>query len=392
MLTWLIFIFGLLLPVSWAKHWLIPSSLVNGVLVDYLMPDLWFQDILALLILLIFLGKINLKNLIKQISIFHILGLLLIISTFYFSSLSLISVINFGRFLLAFSLSLVLLKKEKLRLRLLLGLAGGVVWSSLLAIGQFIYQGTVFGWKFLGEPIFSLGTGGIKKINFLGTDFLAPMATFPHANVMGVFGLLTFLVFKNKKFKFFSLILALLSFSIPIYLVLFYWLVCEMLGKKNKLITLVIWSGLSIVFLLGFYHLGFIEPSSIYRRWELAKASFFMIKQNPLFGIGWGTFVKSLPNYSKQISFLQPVHNIFLLVLSEIGIVGTSGIVLLLKNYWKKIKSFNNLGLIIAFLFMFDHYFWSVTQGIYLLFLVLSLGENKPVPESNLTQGNTGLF
>jgi hypothetical protein len=382
MLNWFVFGFGLLLPVSWAKHWLTASSLVNGVLVDYLMPDLWLQDILALIIIGLYLIKSDMGKIIKRIRISQILGLFLIGLSIYFSSFSLVSVINFLRFITAFGLGLVIIRDKQLRKKMLFGLAGSVVWVTVLGVGQFIYQGTVFGWKFLGEPIFSLGTGGIKKISLFGVEFLAPMATFPHANVMGVFGVLTFYLFKDKQHKvlktvkFFSLALAMLSFSFPVYLSLLYLLILSLIKrgerKEFSLISLLIWAGLSLILIFVSYQIGLIEPSSVYRRLGLARASWKLIVKNLLFGVGWGTFVSSLVGVSAEINFLQPVHNVYLLVLAELGIIGTGGLILLLKDYLKEIGLLPTI--IITFLFLFDHYFWTTTQGVYLLFIFLSLG------------------
>ncbi len=402
MLNTLIFLFGLLLPSSWAKHWLITESLVNGVLVDYLMPDLWVQDIIALAIIVFSVIQLRvrgygfLKILTRNpqtrnpITLELFSGILILISVI-FSPIPLVSMINFIRFLLAMSVSWIIFKNKSLHRPVLLGLSGAVIWSALLAFAQFVKQGTVVGWRFLGEPIYSLGSGGVKKISLANSQLVAPMATFPHANVMGAFGLLSFLFFRNKDqffcklAKYFSLVLIVLSFSIPIYLSLFYLIVCQLFctivhnnrqaDTKIKLISFFSWGILSLVSLIVFYKLGIIKPNSIYRRWSLIKSSVAIIKARPLVGVGWGTFVKSLPDYSSQLKFLQPVHNVFLLVLSELGVLGTSGLLLLVREYLRTVKLKNYCLLITVYLllFTFDHYFWTTTQGLYLLWVMIAL-------------------
>ena len=60
----LIFLLFFFLPAGWAKHWITRDSLVSGVLVDYLMPDLWLQDLIALAFII--LNIKHLKELIKD--------------------------------------------------------------------------------------------------------------------------------------------------------------------------------------------------------------------------------------------------------------------------------------------------------------------------------------
>ena len=132
----------------------------------------------------------------------------------------------------------------------------------------------------------------------------------------------------------------------------------------------------------------FPHSLSITRRLDLVKLSLAMIRDHFWFGVGWGCFTKVLPRYWQRLDisfrFLQPVHNVFLLTLSEVGLVGSLGIVLLVKELFKKIKDkfiIHKSYFILFLLFLFDHYFWSTSQGIYMLFLftpLFSLLFDKP--------------
>lgn len=376
----LIFLFLFLLPSGWAKHWIVPNSLVNGVLVDYLMPDIWVQDLIAVvLIAQILLSRnwkftsLKLKYLIlraKHVNITSVISGLFVLMSIFLSPIPLVSAINFFRFLLAVSVGLIIYKNKDLHKSALIGLSGAVIWTAFLAIGQFINQRTVIGWQFLGEPIFGPGSGGVKKLFLFGQQILAPMATFPHANVMGAFGLLSFLILPNKKprffqiAKYFSLILVCLSFSLPVWLITFYLLI-----RKFK--CTIVYLNLGIVFVLFMIISYQFQITSYYRRWNLVKHSLTMIKNHPFFGVGWGGFVKQLP----QSTFMQPVHNIFLLILSELGFVGASGLVLVVSKFFKGIKVEKYLLLTTCYLilFLFDHYFWTTTQGIYMLWVTVAL-------------------
>ena len=57
------FILIFLIPVNLGKHFEIFSSFVGGVLVDYLVPTIFVQDILILLIILLWLFSGGIKRL-----------------------------------------------------------------------------------------------------------------------------------------------------------------------------------------------------------------------------------------------------------------------------------------------------------------------------------------
>ena len=354
MIGFLVFLLFFLLPSGWAKHWIVDQSLVNGVLVDYLMPDLWLQDILAFAFII--LNRERLKRLIKDKVVLVSLGLIII--PIFFSSVPLVSLVYFSRFLLAVTVGYLLIKifkgkdGKKVRRIALIGLLGALVWTGALAFFQMINQGTVFGWWFLGEPIFNSGSGGVKKIEIFNKIVVAPMATFPHSNVLAGFSLLGLAIILREK-------------------------------KTKWRFWAVLFSFVSILGSLSFYTIllkpfSFLKSPSLWRRWELIKISLRMIKDNFLFGVGWGSFVKKMPEYWQEMKtnfrFLQPVHNIFLIVPSEIGFIGLLGIVGIVGRLFKRVlRKENILFLSICFLIsLIDHYFWTTTQGIYTAFFFLS--------------------
>jgi hypothetical protein len=124
------------------------------------------------------------------------------------------------------------------------------------------------------------------------------------------------------------------------------------------------------------------------------------ILANPVLGVGVGQFVATMAKYAPKLETwqFQPVHNVFLLIWSELGIVGLG-----LFCYWiYKIFSLilNNRGMIdvdkailhnksyylsndrllryfkailLGFLFimLFDHYFWDIQQGSIMFWMIL---------------------
>jgi O-antigen ligase len=112
----------------------------------------------------------------------------------------------------------------------------------------------------------------------------------------------------------------------------------------------------------------------------LMKASFKIIKENLLTGVGLGRFVAnmedSVPRSGNGILLLQPVHNIFLLIVSEIGLIGFGLFSTLLYFFFKERKCSLRLviGVVSVFIIgMFDHYLFSVPQGLGMFMLYLML-------------------
>ena len=75
----------------------------------------------------------------------------------------------------------------------------------------------------------------------------------------------------------------------------------------------------------GIVNYNRIAKGSDKERIKYQEISFTMIKENPLLGVGFNCFVPSMQKYSKEpLSYyqFQPVHNAFLLLLAETGLVG----------------------------------------------------------------------
>jgi len=119
------------------------------------------------------------------------------------------------------------------------------------------------------------------------------------------------------------------------------------------------------------------------------KTASKMIKEKPLLGSGVGGFTLSMQKTlqdlvgSKDIEpwIYQPVHNIYLLAISEIGIFGFLVFLgLIFFVFWNpraNLKDFYNPYLIILIGFLFfgllDHYLWSLQTGRLMFWVVLGL-------------------
>jgi O-antigen ligase len=139
--------------------------------------------------------------------------------------------------------------------------------------------------------------------------------------------------------------------------------------------------------------LDHIEDYSVEGRIFYAKTAFEMIRKNADFGTGPGTFAFEMKEYVEKPHELkwwqyQPVHNVLLLIGSELGIIclllftafiswliGQAYFALKQKDFREKL--FLSTGLVCLFGFLiimqFDHYLWTLQQGQFVLWFVLGM-------------------
>ena len=414
-----------LIPANLAKHFPVPSSYISGILVDYLIPTLYLTDILIILLLLSsYLQGLSLKITlkVKQLHLFNkgrtfvksaksgfFIFLVLLLPAVIFSSSPIPATFKWLKFL-ELSLFALWIKnninpKKDLE-KIINVLSASVLFQSLLALAQWFKQSSVAGFWFLGEQPYTSATPGIDKITwFTGAIKIPPLGTFPHPNVLAGFLAITLPLILYKivhegyepscrklslphttRFVTFMLgaITLFLTFS------LFAWLGFLMIGLPLTLLTttkirpiklILIYSGLFLILFSFATKLSFLAPASSFsRRSQLTKIAIKMFKDHPLTGVGLNNFTVKMEQYGHVTAttrFLQPVHNIYLLILTETGLIGLLGFLyLLIKGpflrsrkagpYW---IAFSTL----LFIGLFDHYPITIHQTTLLFFLTLSL-------------------
>ncbi len=275
--------------------------------------------------------------------------------------------------------------------------------ESLIGFLQVIFQGSV-GWHLLGEPHLDILNREVAKTVVSGGGrFLRAYGTFVHPNVLGAFLVICLLcliyLFLNNKnpklnclfvFILFFLILGLiLAFSRAAWLVgalvLGFWLAWEFFksagGRKNlrpKIIYLTVIMLTIVLTLVYIFHwvifpklyLSSDEPA-IHLRMNDLKFGWQSVIENPFFGVGLGR-----PIYPGQ---QQPIHNLYLLIANEIGLVGLSFflffIILIIRNSFEIRNSKLEIQIIILLaillLGMFDHYFWTIPAGQLMLWITI---------------------
>jgi len=104
-----------------------------------------------------------------------------------------------------------------------------------------------------------------------------------------------------------------------------------------------------------------------------------LIKNNPFFGVGLGNYTLAVHNEinpNLQSWDYQPVHNIYLLILAELGITGLFLWLALIFIIFKKLRITNyQLPIIFLFIGLFDHYLWTLYFGMTLVWLALGIGQ-----------------
>ncbi len=402
----------LLLPVQLGRHFWPDFSFVLGLKIDYLSPTIYLTDLLILGLLLSWIWACRAK-LSARIFISWLKRNWWVVAVFVYLFLNAFLALNQGAAfyklikIIEFTLLGYYLAKNRYSLsHLYLPLSIAVVYSSLMALFQFFKQGSlngIFWW--LGERTFDLNTPGIAKAIINGHLLLRSYATFSHPNALAGFLLLALILTIPlvKKFKLWAWLYGFLvglaivfSFSRSVWFIGLL-LLFVLIIKKIKTIKLhsfkikaLIFSLIFLFFALSFYLFTlasqFSTNEAFFQRTQLMKASFLMIKDYPLAGIGLNNFIVYLPNYWSLTGFtywLQPVHNLYLLVISETGWLGLLIFLwflfltyqrIFLKNLKKKKRGLLGVALSLVFLLgFFDHYWLTLQQNQLLLTILLGL-------------------
>lgn len=412
------------LPTQVGKHFWPDFSKVSGIRLDYLSPTLYLTDIVVfLLFFVVVVGLVPLsktffkqllqhsnKNLLLLLAIsiglfvYHSLFSLSPMASLY-ASIKVLEMVFVGIYVAyrihAYSFVLIL--------RTLLVSS---VLVSLLAGMQLLSQRTIGGvWYFLGERTFSVSTPQIATFLYNGQELLRPYATFSHPNVLAFFLFMTlvltivFFIGRQMSFVmriilvFISLIL-FLTFS-RIVISMYSIFLCYVLFKNTKHIkrlllplSSIMIAGVGYILLFKDRFLTFdLWHHDFMVRYDLIIIALSVWMENPLLGVGLNNFYIHEITYQKELSeiFLQPVHTIYIFVLSQLGLIGfivfCIFIALSIGSILQKVKQADNsfyIGILIvciAFLIQgfFDHFFLTVQQGQLMTALIFGLCWSKRI-------------
>lgn len=284
----------------------------------------------------------------------------------------------------------------------------GLIPSALLAIWQFFTQST-FAFKYLGLAYHSAAVLGDSVIETTAGRILRAHGSFDHPNILGgvmvlgiilllysslrqktsrrqeIFYLITLTIFYLALLVSFSRA-AFLSFlvSIPLTFIIF-WKDFSAARKKILLyLGLIVFTAAIFIlprqdlFLTRVQTENRLELKSVSERKVYFNQALDVIKLKPLSGAGVGGYIneiKKIDNYSNPYWYYQPVHNYWLLILSELGVVGFISMLI----FWGALFFLglkNKLWPIIIALFilsLFDHWLWTQNLGILFFFVMAGL-------------------
>jgi O-antigen ligase len=457
-----------LLP--WQTRLIIHSGEINGGYNEYLSISLYGVDILLAIIICLFVFlkfsifnfQINSKAKISTIW-WLIAGMELFVFISIFSaSDKVLALYRYGVFLLGIGLFWLASSVAYSKVKLIYSLLAGIFIQAILGIYQFLSQ-SIFANKWLGVATHNPADLGVSVVETLdGARWLRAYGSLDHPNILGgvlavgiilaifllirrdnveKFSILPLLSFKISNFKFLiNFQLLILKIFLFVFLIAIFftfsraaWLGClagiltlliilswqkDFLALKKILIIILFLA--ILVGILFYQYSGLVstrlsqdtrlEQKSSQERISSYQESWQLVKRYPFFGVGIGNYSLAVSQEVKPNQpsyYYQPVHNTFLLVLSEIGIFGVSFFVLVLfilifnfqfsifkkflinKKQLLEIKNWElEIGekfyardlllklpflIIIAVLLTFDHWLWSLHFGLLFFWLLMGI-------------------
>jgi len=398
-----------LFPTQLALHFWPDFAFVFGIRVDYLSPAIYLTDLLFVILLVPWLIKErrNFLRSLKYSNKFLLFFLIIFVVNLLITSVFWVSLIKWIKIIeMIFVAYYVNKRKDVFTVsRVSSTLFYSLLFFSVIGILQFFFGRTLGGtFYWLGERTFSNLTPGIANIYLFGKNFLRIYSTFPHPNALaGFVGLATIFIFfnrfvKNKLFIFIGFLLIFivftLTFSMSAYIAISVCVILYLVFKKKILNQKALNLLIVLTFIASFYLTIFSKPllqsgidfsKSFRERLVLADISREIISENWVVGTGLNTFVIKETLFGElenSVWLLQPVHNIYLLILTEAGI---SGVVLLFLSFYLILKSsikLNKIWGVLSIVFilttgLFDHYWLTIQQNMLLASLLIGLSLRK---------------
>ncbi len=414
---WYAFLFSF--AFSWRK--VIIPSVTGSSFNEYMDFSLYIGDILILSsLILIIKHNYSIKSILNKIVLFHVehpiavvLWAYLLISFFWSESsiLWIDSILGILRIITILSLFVFSLKYDKSDANcstwnnikyFIFIFSLVVVFQSLLGLGQFITNHSL-GIKFLGESVVSQYIPGVAKIDFDQYKQIRAYGTFLHPNIFGGYLVLSILFIyfyilqcRSKLFHveqlwlIFSLVIGFIALfltfskgsivSLIVGFALYLFHVEHKSIKKMSHVEQLLYIGgiiglISVMLILGKYQI----LKSIQERvhlWDMNKP----IGQEIYIGKGLGQSVYDV-SFDSYLDFwkLQPIHNVYLHLINEIGVIGIGILIYLIFKFVINVPRGTiliSLPIIGALgtLAMFDHYLWSTYVGQVLTALSLGFG------------------
>jgi len=381
----LVYLFIFLLPIQLGLHFFPSYAFIDGIRIDYLDPTLYLTDIIAVALIIT-----NYKNIVlPKTKLSSVLIITLVINVI-FSLSPLVTIYKSIKYLEIFLLFLIFSKINLKPKRLLIIFLFSTTIQVVLVLAQFLTKRSLQNvFYFLGERYFSISTPGIAKIVINGVEFLRPYGSFSHPNSLaGFFLAIHVFVLWNNAYKNTPLLknLTLAATAILVFMsfskitILLLAVAYVLYGFKNYKTCKIcsIGKAVSMIIIAGLFLMFKGDPNTIQKRVLLMSHATQIFINNPLEGIGIGNYVIAESNFPNPFSyvFIEPVHNIFLLYLTEAGLVLTflTGVMIFpfLKRLWNN-EVARNVMMVVVVTGLFDHYWLTLQQNLLLLPVLFGL-------------------
>lgn len=392
------------IPTQIGYHFWPNYSFVQGFRVDYLSPTLYLTDLL-LFALFVFFYEVQKKAikifLTKNFLVFILMTLFVSANILYSDSPS-ASFLKWFRLIEYSFFAFFIYKKFKVitMVRIIRTIFFSSVLFSLIGLIQTIL-GKTSGLWILGERSFTLSTPGIALLPVYGHEVLRSYSTFGHPNSFaGFLGISSILLLYCKKLvnKFLFILITLLllitlvtSASTSALIALVIVVLASIITNKSYLslilklcfVSLFLGSLFLPIISEKFYYSLLGMGDSVVERMQLYSVAGGIISDNFWIGSGLNTFIQNYSFYKPDFIYLwllQPVHNIYLLIFSETGVVGIVWFfIVMFKVFFKANKTFQMLLLFVLITGFFDHYWLTLHQNllIFALLVGMSLGDAK---------------
>ena len=411
--TYLLRLIVFLVPTQLAIHFWPSWAHMFGIRVDYLSPTIYLTDILILILLSIFVftsWRVIIKNSASKIrddnrlTIITLIMLVFIVVNIVLAGNWMIAFLKWGKIMLFFLFYLYIVKRKNLSMKkdVVIPLSFSIITFGMIAAVQYFMQRSVGGMLYLlGERTFSTTTSGIALVSIMGVEKLRAYSTFPHPNALAGYFLVTLLIVVFNKsglsklylgiFIFISLLGIVVSFSKTVYVtILLIGIVYLILIKRKRWFKRVVFAiflgGIVLSLLLPYFSRKAMLsekniPENIYQRFSLSDVSGKLVSDKTINGVGLNNFIINIPDKTEdnQLSWwLQPVHNIYLLTASEIGLVGLVALFILLYKAIETGISYKRHWIVLVLVVIIitglaDHYWLTLQQNLLLLTMIMAL-------------------
>ncbi len=387
----LLFLFGLLLPTQFGKHFFLPFSYLSGIRIDYLAPTVYAIDLLIVMLAVYHRAQLRktLQNVYLQLFLF------LVSVTLWFSYSREVALYQYVRLLELVVVFSIIRSQRNASALVLRGLVISMVFELGLSLYQFVSKSSLNGiMYYFGERAFSLSTIGIAKASLTGVELLRSYGTFSHPNSLGGFYLLlyAFFLFQSNHTRTRTLALAVapllifLSFSkialLGFAFVTLKYILVQQVFQRERCLVCIGAKLLALILPVAIVFRAIGDPFSAAVRMQLMNNAVLLIQQHLIEGVGLGNYIIAQQFFPTLTigSFGQPVHNIFLLLLSEIGLIAS------LYLLWRAVPVLKNnrrnypvvaCVFVVCFTGLFDHYWLTLIQNSVVMATVFGLLETK---------------